>query len=550
MTREKKYGFIGSTIVVLFLGTTIFQNCAKVHYDESLNGTLGGLGTPSARKVTIDPSFNQQKANLKVLFVVDDSYTMSQSQSYLANAIDSLLSPLGGHNVEFKIVSTSGVPSNEVDYAISTKYMTENRLEVPSSQLTSLSSYLVEKSVVNNTNSTTRRHSNLKLYRSSTQAQIDAVKANIKSAILAVGVNGSDTEEGLCATARQLFDSSANRFFKAGDKAVIIILTDENDSSAFSKCVTRYVQRVSAAPVVYYNYGQQRARVSLEYQLVRDGVTSWNPVEWGVALNGPHTITNGATCSSADQNYAVDKITSQGYVVRNVSGCVYETIPASYYGADLGDDGSVAGKDLCTQQVRFNNTNYANLYAMVNAVGLSGQPNSCQKIVLPGNTLSSNIEFDSVIASDVSAAQSQNLSYAIKNKSVELFGQNGFTVASLIHKVGEPCNLQAGQTFGGSYEALSVILGSANSSTQSLCNTDFSSTLSQASNYLVTEAASSYVVSGLLDSEKIASVAVLRNGQRINLTVASDYEVARATITMTGFNLQSGDVLEVQITPL
>ncbi len=550
MTREKKYGFIGSTIVVLFLGTSVFQNCAKVNYDESLNGTLGGLGGPSARKITIDPSFNQQKANLKVLFVVDDSFTMSQSQSYLASAVDSLLSPLGGHNVEFKIVSTSGVPSNEVDYAISTKYMNEARLEVPSSQLTGMNSYLIEKSVVNNTNSTTRRHSNLKLYRYSTQAQIDAVKAHIKSAILAVGVNGSDTEEGLCATARQLFDSSANRFFKAGDKAVVVILTDENDSSAFSKCVTRYVQRVSSAPVVYYNYGQQRAKVSLEYQLDRDGVTSWNPVQWGVALNGPHTITNGAACASADMNYAVNKITSQGYVVRNVSGCVYETIPASYYGADLGDDGSVPGKDLCTQQVRFNNTNYPSLYAMINAIGLSAQPNSCQKIVLPGNSLSPSLEFDSVIKADSSAAQAQSLNYAIKNKSVELFGQNGFTVASLIHQAGEPCNLQAGQSFGGSYEALSVLLGPANSTTQSLCNTDFSGTLSQVSNYLVTEAASSYVVNGLLDSERIQSVTVLRGGQQISLTAGTDYEVARATITLTGYSLQAGDVLEIQIVPL
>ncbi len=550
MTREKKYGLIGLFIISLFLVTTVFQNCSKVRYGEAASGGgAGGLGTPTSRKVSIDPSFNQQKANLKVLFVVDDSYTMSQSQSHLANAIDSLLSPLGGHNVEFKIVSTSGVPSNEIDYSIATRNLTENRLEIPASQLTGLSSYLVEKNIGNNTNINSRRHGSLKLFRSSTQAQIDQVKANIKSSILAVGVNGSDTEEGLCATARQLFDTSASRFFKAGDKAVVVILSDENDSSQFSKCVTRYVQRISSQPVVYYNYGQQRAKVALEYQLVRDGVTSWNSVQWGIALNGPHTISNGATCSNDDLNYAVGKINSQGYITRNVTGCVYETIPAAYYGADLGDDGSVSGKDLCTSAVRFNNTNYTNLYSMINALGLSAQNNSCQKIILPGNTLSPSLEFDSVIKADASAVQSQNLSYAIKNKSVELFGDSGFTVASLVRKVGESCALNSGQSFGAAYEALSVILGPQNSMTQSLCNTDFSSTLSQVSQYVVSEAETSYVVSGLLNSEKISSVIVIRGGQRILLT-SSEFEVARATITLTNYSLQAGDVLEVQIDPI
>lgn len=549
MTRERKFGIIGLTAVALLFGTTVFQNCSKVNYDNSSNGLVGGLGTPSSRIVTIDPSFNQQKANLKVLFVVDDSYTMTQSQTHLSNAIDSLLTPFAGHNVDFKIVSTSGVPSNEVDYTITTQYLDENRNVVSSAQLSSLSSYLVQKSVVNNTNSTTRRHANLRLFRSSTAAQFDQVKNNIKNAILAVGTNGSDVEEGLCATARQLFDTSANRFFKAGDKAIVIILSDENDSSQYSKCVTRYIQRVSSQPVVYYNYGQQRARVSLEYQLERDGVTSWNPVVWGVALNGARTITNGTNCTTADLNAAVDHITSQGYVVRNVSGCVYETIPASYYGSDLGDNGTDPTKNLCVSQVRFNNVNFPNLYAMVNAIGLSAQPNSCTRVVLPGNTLSQNIEIDSVIASDVSSAQSQNLSYAIKNKSVELFGNTGFTVASLIRQVGEPCALQAGQSFGAAYEALGVVLGPQNSVTQSLCNTNFSSTLSQVSSYLVTEAADSYVVNGLLSSEKIDTITVLRNGTRITLS-SSEVEIVRGTFTLNGFSLQSGDVLEVQIVPL
>jgi hypothetical protein len=542
MKREQKMGIFGIFAVGLLAVTPIFQNCAKTNYAE-VTGLNNGLGaTGSSRKVNIDPTYNQQKANMKVLFVVDDSYTMSQSQAQLANAIDSLLTPLQGHNVDFKVVSTSGVPSNEVDYNITTKYMTEARLTIPQSQANTLSSYLVEKSITNNST----RHGALQLSRTSTTAQFNSLKSQIKSTILAAGVNGSDTEEGLCPVARQLFDNASSSFFKAGDKAAIVILTDENDSSVFSQCVTRYIQRVSSQPVVYYSYGQQRAKVTLEYQLSRDGVTAWYPVVWGIALNGQQTITNGATCSVADQTYAVNKIVSQGYVIRNVSGCVYDTVPASYYGSDLGDNGSDPNKNLCTDPVRFNNQNYSNLYTMVNSIGLSSQPGSCSKQVLPGNTLSANIEYDSVIKSDVASTTSQNLTAAINNKSIELFGASGFTVASLIRRYGESCNLLAGQSYGTAYEALANVLGPNNSVVQSLCMSNFSSTLSQVSNFIVSEANSSYVISSLQSNESVGSVVVIRGAQRNTLT-SSQYEVAGATLTLTNFTLQAGDTIEVTL---
>lgn len=546
MLREKKISYLGLVLTGLVTAAGIFQNCARTNYGEEHDSNASVLS--ANRKVIIDPSFNQQKANLKVLFVVDDSYTMSQSQQHLANAVDSLLNPLQGHNVDFKIVSTSGVPSNEVDYAISTRYLSEDRLEIPASQLSSLNSYLVEKSVANNSNASTRRHNNLKLFRTSTGEQFTQIKSELKTAILSVGVAGSDVEEGICATVRQLFDTSPNRFFKAGDKAVIVILTDENDNSVFSKCVTRYIQRVSSKSVVYYNYGQQRARVSLEYQLTRDGVTSWNPVVWGISLSGNRTIVNGNVCSTADLNYAVNKITSQGYVIRNVSECVYETIQASYYGADLGDDGSVPTKNLCESTVFFNSVSYLNLYAMVNAIGLSAQAGSCTKQLLPGNVTGNSIEIDSVIRSDAAANNAQNLILGIKNKSNELFGSSGFTIASLIRKSGESCALSPGQSYGAAYEILTGTVGVQNSVTQSLCAGDFSNTLSQVSTYIVSEASSSYVVAGLLETEMIESVTLIRSEQRTLLTT-SDYELAGATITLKNITLQAGDTLEVQIRP-
>lgn len=541
-------------ISILILGITglsafsfVFQNCAKTNYKtlgtaSSQNATSTNL---TKRKITVDPSFNPVKADMKVLFVVDDSFTMSQSQAHLANALDSLLNPLLGHNVEFKIVSTSGIPSNEIDFNVTTKYFSDQNIELSAIQITGLNSYIIEK---NMTTSSNKRHAPLKLFRESTTSQFTNLKADIKKAIQDVGVIGSDTEEGLCSTARQLFDDTTSRFFKPGDKAAIVILTDENDSSVFSKCSRRYRQRVSNAPVVYYNYGQQRAKISLEYQVIKDGVSSWSPINWGVSLSGERSITVGAACSVADQNEALNRITSQGFNVRNITKCVYEIEQASYYGADLGDDGSDPNKNLCQNSFNYlNGIVYPNLYNMVNSNGFSIAANSCSKQIVPGNSLSAQMEFDSVIKSDSVASAAQDLKLSIANKSNELFGSSGFFISSLIRINTESCSLASGQSYGTKYQELTDLLGPQKSIVQSLCYTDFSTTLSKVSQFIVNEAEKSYSLP-VQDGETVLSVTLI-NGSSRKLLTASDYEAVKGVVTLSNFNLIKGDTLEVELGP-
>lgn len=545
MKREQKMGLFGLVIVSTFLVSPVFQNCAKVNYQTLDPNAANNIKTDNlgVRKVTIDPTYNQEKADMKVLLIVDDSYTMSQSQTQLANAIDSLLNPLQGHNAEFKVVSTSGVPSNEVDYSITNKYYSDQNIEISESQLNGLNGYFVDKHVKV---STVNRHGLLKLYRESTTSQFANLKAQIKSTIQAVGVGGSDVEEGLCAAVRQLFDETSSRFFKPGDKAAVVILTDENDSSVFAKCSTRYRQRVSTRPVVYYNYGQQRAKLSLEYQLSKDGVTSWQPVVWGVSLNGARTINIGQTCSANDKADAVNKISSQGFIVRNVTSCVYEVVPASYYGADLGDDGS-SDKNLCTSTTYYNGRTYPNLYTMVNSIGLSAEAGSCVRQMIPSNQLGEPIEYDSVIKSDSIAYSAQDLKLAILNKANALFGSSGYIVASLIRQSNESCALKPGQSYGVKYQELSTLIGPEKSVTQSLCNTDFSSTLSRVSQFIVTEVSNTYVLP-VQDGESVLSATVIRGSERIKLT-PSQYEAVKGSVTLLNFTLVQGDVLEFELGP-
>ena len=350
MLHQKKLSLVTIIIIAASFVASVFQNCAKVNYQALPTSKVGGVNTVT-KQATINPSFNPQTADMKVLFVVDDSYTMSQSQTRLASAMDSLLNPLEGRNVDFKIVSTSGIPDNQIDYDI---------------QTTNISTTTIQNTI---TNSINNRHGSLRSLQNFNSAQFATLKNQIKAAVLAVGSNGSETEEGFCAAARQLFDQSSNRFFNPGDKAAVIFLTDEDDASAYSKCLSAYQQNTSTSQVVFYNYTQKRAKVSLEYQVDRDGLVSWYPVTWGIALSSSNNYVQDANCSATDLAAVQAKISQMGYTIRNVGTCTYETAQANFYGADLGDNGSVASKNLCSSTVTYQGQSYSNLYAFVAAAG-------------------------------------------------------------------------------------------------------------------------------------------------------------------------------------
>ena len=538
--ERKKIGFIGLFLISAIASTVVFQNCSKVNYNLPDSAALKSSGKVN-RVISLNSAFNNQNSDLKILIIVDDSYTMSQSQNRLSNAVDSLMNPLLGRNVEFKIVSTSGIPSNEIDYKIDKKYLNSGSNEITESQALASTSYSIEKIISNKVDS---RHSKIASLKEYTQVQFNTIKAKVKSAILNVGVNGSDAEEGLCPVVRQLFDTTTTSFFKKGDKAAIIFLTDEDDSSTFNSCVSKYKEQVSNNPVIYYNYLEQRARLKLEYQVTRDGLVTWLPATWAIGLPNGQYFNAGSTCNVSDVSIATTKITQKGYIVRNVSECIYEAAQSTRYGADLGDDGTNINKNLCNSNVIFQGINYSNLYSYVSATNLSAVAGSCQKIIQPANTIAQTGIYTSVIAADTASSNMQDLKSALITKSNELFG-TGFIYASIIRKSTESCALQTGQSYGRKYEDLATRLPQ-NSVVESMCAADFSNVLSQISQFVVSQAEKSYVVTGLNTGEIILSVAVKRNSQLISLT-NSQYEIVGNTITLTNYTLLSGDTLEISI---
>ncbi len=523
MLQQNRLNLATLVLVSALFVTSVFQNCAKVNYQVLPKAKLGGANVIT-KQASINPSFNPQNADMKVLIVADDSFTMSQSQARLASAMDSLLDPLSGRNVDFKIVSTSGTPDNQIDYDI---------------QTTNISTTSVQNTI---TNSHGNRHGTLRSLQSFNTTQFATLKNQIKSAILAVGTNGSDTEEGFCAVARQLFDTSSNRFFNSGDKAAIIFLTDEDDASSYSKCLSAYQQNTTASQVIIYNYTQKRAKLSLEYQVNRDGLVSWYPVTWGISLSNPNNYVQDANCSATDLAAVQAKISQMGYIVRNVGSCTYETVQSNYYGSDLGDNGSVPSKNVCSSTVIYQGQSYSNLYALVAAAGHSAISGSCVKQSIPSSTLTAASNLVSVIKSDIVSNDAQDLRAALVNKSHELFG-TGFIFASIVRRNGETCSLQTGQSYGTKYQQLTTNLNS-NAVIETMCAPSFTTVLGNVSTFIQNVANRSYVVPDMAEDESVFSVGIRRNNGLIALSSAQ-FEAVGSTVTLTNFSLFQGDIIEV-----
>ncbi len=127
MKKFKIFVIVALTFSSLYFLFFQFQNCAKVNYQTQAGVTVTTTGTNSGEKVVeVNPEFFTDPSDLKILIVVDDSFSMSQSRTQLANAMDSLVNPLKGRNSEIRIVSTTGILNNQLDYINEDEYIGAN----------------------------------------------------------------------------------------------------------------------------------------------------------------------------------------------------------------------------------------------------------------------------------------------------------------------------------------------------------------------------------------------------------------------------------------
>lgn len=181
----------------------------------------------SSRTFTFDITTTSLKPTTDVLFIVDDSGSMADEQTYLSNGVRNMVNSLAGNNVNFYVYTTSNDGAKNITNS--------NTLYTPNqvAPYSALESFQLKAPFHLN-------GSTFQIRDSDTLATINQVSTNLTQSITNLGTTGSGREQGTCSMLRAIHENGVNKVFKAGNYAAIVLISDENDSTSLNNC---YYQR-------------------------------------------------------------------------------------------------------------------------------------------------------------------------------------------------------------------------------------------------------------------------------------------------------------------
>lgn len=586
--------FNGQTIahgqtVTAFLNSTVGvgQTCQS-QVRTCNNGVLSGTNQNAScvalqvGNKTISITDTSTYSPFKLLLIIDNSYTMSQSQAKLAQNIDSLLQPLAGKDVEIKIISTSEVAeaSRERTTAVGYYYRADGTSKTVSSISAGSaeyndSQYVSATAVTANSTYTEARGATYTLSSNDSSLAIKNKTDSIKTYITRLGVNGNDNEQVLCPLAMHLFKRTRNSFFQQGDKAAVVVLTDEDDSSKFDNCTyqrgTKYgaLETRSAVnydryyiPVngvkVYFSYAQTSPAVYRDGVLVSAEATT-TKTDGVIALDRDvvrHSDVDSGSCVSKAQSHlrARGKIQNIDLTNTTVSRCEKITESDEYLleGQSVTDlcDGvskNSEGKTLL-QAAQAKMTYYTpgfmptqlSSFAKGEVISLTG----CRKEAV--NVRESLNRRETLFSIPIVDSKNDNeFDLAIKNEMNALFGEKYF-MSFIANNSDNTCALKTGQSIGKRYENFKAI-NSSHVQTLPICSDSYSSAMDQVAQFAVSVVTTKYALS-LPANAQITKVKLISSGVTTILD-SSKYIIkgagASAQIEMM-ISLKKGDQINVE----
>ena len=234
----------------------LFQNCSKMSFSASNSSVSPGSSITSVpsqpaqpgapiiterTKILLPESTTQQNnQKVKVLLVVDNSATMTNSQENLSRNISTLLNELSKFDSEIQVVSTTystdDCPNNAKCRANALHQVEGSTRFDIFTDVNGVSRY----GSISTTNTYPKPVTTFKINSTYTEAQKNLITSEISNKIKSLGVRGSDQERPFANTVLQSLS-----FFKKDDRALIFIITDEDDVAPFSPFVnysSRYIE--------------------------------------------------------------------------------------------------------------------------------------------------------------------------------------------------------------------------------------------------------------------------------------------------------------------
>jgi hypothetical protein len=273
-TKMRALSAVVGIVILIILG---FQNCAKVKVSSVEDTPSQALNVPSSFSSAVVGT--SELADLKMLFVVDNSYTMSKNNVNLAQSFPTLFNSQNSDSLA-RFSVTSGLitvaqrtPAASLSDQTRIKQLTSWQV-APSvtnaTQLTSLrqglslgklagdsigysvqnqtdGSFVLEPALVLGVKADGKISGEISKGKSETPSAMVTEFTNRLSLLQNIPVENYqansdilDNESGLCAVARVL--RSPSSFMKAGDLPVFNVFTDEDDSDVDGKnCVASYI---------------------------------------------------------------------------------------------------------------------------------------------------------------------------------------------------------------------------------------------------------------------------------------------------------------------
>lgn len=272
--RSSRWSAKAALVAVILVTVVLFQNCQEQPY--SLRLTQQSVAQLSQSKKTIDDlsmAVGKLVDPLNILFLIDNSYTMSQSQLDLKNAISSLAKPISDMSSRVFITSID-LHLNFID-----------QFSDPSTGQLLTSSYGNFPSGTKLKIEKTRFYHlpviPLAISASSTASQKATFEDAITNRIASLGLSGSSTETGMTKLLSIMQIPNSIPWFKSGDRAAIIVITDEDDHSAENPTMLNalWTKASSLAHIErfysgfeHYKINGYGAQVEVSYVVDLDGV--------------------------------------------------------------------------------------------------------------------------------------------------------------------------------------------------------------------------------------------------------------------------------------
>ena len=275
---ERKY-FIPLACAVAFATIFSFQNCSQdVGFRLNDDADSVKLGTAEVNTYEFDPNFRQNKPEIHVTTILDNSGSMEVIRQRVAEALPTVVSNLKGFGGQVSLVTTTQdnnqIPERgnqrpeEVSYKTErvyrydengvTKYVSQVS-DVPSNKnYQNVLSYLIADPFL-------PQDQALIFKQSYTDGEFENFRNEFATAIEGVSVLGSDKEQGLCSLWR-----SAQKNLKdhSGAFHAYVVATNEDDATTLDSCPLESVRdyvAVASNPLQAACSAEEKANGSCVY---------------------------------------------------------------------------------------------------------------------------------------------------------------------------------------------------------------------------------------------------------------------------------------------